>query len=142
MCISKSHTIKKRHLLQGLLKGNQRRKLSRLLDMLYTPLELAEELGITRRQVYRVYVPLGCPYERDETGHVFINGHVFHNWYRTTYKKLKLSEDEAYCLACKGAVRLIKPVEKQKGNYHFVSATCPICGKKLSKAISNRRKND
>jgi hypothetical protein len=39
------------------------------LNMAYTPAELAKEIGFTRRQVYRVYEPLGCPFERDETGH-------------------------------------------------------------------------
>lgn len=128
--------IKQRPVLRGRLKGNQLRKLPALLDMHYTPSELADAIGFTRRQVYRAYLPLGCPHERDETGHVNINGHAFHSWYRETYKQLKLGEDEAYCLACKCIVKLINPIRMNKGNYHYWSAICPECNRKLAKAIA------
>jgi hypothetical protein len=122
--------------LRGRLKGNQLRKLPALLDMHYTPSELAEAIGFTRRQVYRAYLPLGCPHEKDEAGHVFINGHQFKQWYREIYKKLKLDENEGFCLACKCVVRLFKPVNKQRGNYQYWEAICPNCNGKIAKAIT------
>ena len=125
----------KKIVLRGRLKGNQLRKLSRLLDMLYKPSELAEEIGFTRRQIYRAYIPLGCPHERDETGHLWINGEAFHQWYRETYKKAEIAEDEVYCLACKQIVSIHNPIKKRKGRYHYLLITCPECGKKVSKAI-------
>lgn len=79
MCINNNPSVGNKPLLRGRLKGNQLRRLAGLLDMLYTPVELAMEIGFTRRQVYRAYLPLGCPNERDEAKHVFINGHAFAN---------------------------------------------------------------
>ncbi|SRR5258706_8283353 len=136
MCRNTNHTINKRPILRGRLKGNQLRKLPGLLDMLYTPSELADSVGFTRRQVYRAYLPLSCPHERDEAGHVFINGQQFKLWYQDTYKKLKLNEDEGFCLACKCAVKLLKPISKQRGNYQYWEATCPNCNRRLAKAIT------
>ncbi len=52
-------------ILQGRLDGRQRNRLKRLLDMMYSPKELSEEIGVNKEQIYRVYVPLGCPHERD-----------------------------------------------------------------------------
>ena len=61
-------------ILKGRLDGNQRNRLVRLLNMLYSPSELANEIGFTKRQVYRVYIPLGCPHEKDSKGRNWING--------------------------------------------------------------------
>ncbi len=136
------HTNDKRPIIRGRLKGNQLRKLPGLLDMLYTPSELADTVGFTRRQVYRAYLPLGCPHEKDEAGHIFINGRQFQEWYRTTYKKIRLEENEGFCLACKCVVKLANPVKKQRGNYYYWEATCPNCNGKLAKAITRGRAND
>ena len=73
--------------LPGKLSGRQRLRLPTLLDMLYTPSELASEVGFTVRQVYRVYVPMGCPVIRDNKGRLFINGKLFSQWYFSQYKK-------------------------------------------------------
>lgn len=59
--------------LAGRLTGIQRLKSWSLLDMMYTPSELAFEIGITTRQIYRVYIPLGVPAVRVR-GRLFING--------------------------------------------------------------------
>lgn len=142
MRINSIPAIDDKPILRGRLKGDKLRKLAGLLDMLYTPSELAMAIGFTRRQVYRAYLPLGCPCVRDDTNHVFINGHVFRDWYKENFKKLKLKETEVYCLSCKNAVPLINPVKMQSGNYKYWLADCPNCGKKISKAITNRREND
>jgi len=70
--------------LKGRLNGSQRMRLIKLLDMLYKPSELAEEVGFTRRQVYRVYIPSGCPHTRDEKRYIWINGKAFREWYEET----------------------------------------------------------
>jgi len=137
-----NHSTYMRPLLRGRLHGNQLRNLSALLDMLYTPSEIAETIGITRRQVYRVYLPMGCPSAKDETGHVFIHGKSFRSWYEETYRKEKLKADEVYCLSCKYVVNLVDPVEMTKGRYRYWLAACPNCGKNLSKAITNRKTSD
>ncbi len=131
----------KKNINKDRLKGNQLRKLSRLLNMQYKPSELAKEIGFTRRQIYRAYIPLGCPYERDETGHLWINGEAFHQWYRETYRKVKLENDEAYCVSCKHIVSVQNPVVKQKGRYRYWLITCPNCRGKISKSIT-KNSND
>jgi len=57
-------------LLRGRLGGKQRMRLEKLLDMLYKPRELAEEIGFTQRQVYRAYLPAGCPHDKDDRRHI------------------------------------------------------------------------
>ena len=86
-------------ILKGRLDGTQRNKLARLLNMMYRPKELADEIGFETRQVYRVYIPLGLPHERDDLQHIWINGIAFKNWGREIYKKQKLNNNQACCLS-------------------------------------------
>lgn len=118
--------------LKGRLDGAQRTRLKSLLDMLYRPSEIAEIVGFNVRQVYRVYVPLGCPHTRDDLHHIWINGVAFATWFEATYPKLTLKDDEAFCLTCKAAVSIIAGVEEQSGQYVYTSSQCPICGRKLA----------
>lgn len=127
-------------LLRGRLKGNQIHFLSRLLDMYYTPAELAREISVSRRQFYRVYIPLGLPIIRQENGFVLIHGLSFRKWYEDTYRKIEIKPDEVYCLACKQVVKIQNAEEKVRDSYRYLLITCPNCGKKVSKAISNQRK--
>lgn len=120
--------------LAGRLSGSQRMKLQNLLDMLYKPSELAEEIGFTVRQVYRVYIPLGCPCDH-APGPVWINGKVFAEWYEATYPKQKLLEDEAFCLTCKKAVKMVQPVKNKKGRLSYWVCNCFACGRKISRII-------
>ncbi len=73
---------------QGRLNGSQRNKLKGLLNMMYSPRELAEEIGIDKNQIYRVYLPLNCPHERDQQGRILIHGITFRDWYGNLYKTL------------------------------------------------------
>lgn len=123
-------------ILKGRLDGTQRNKLARLLDMLYTPSELADEVGFTRRQVYRVYIPAGCPHSRDDRRHIWINGKDFREWYEQTYPRVSLAKDETFCLTCKRAVKIINTVKKQKDRLHYWVSKCPHCGRKLTRIIS------
>ncbi len=58
-------------------------------DMLYSPTELAELIGINCRQFYFVYIPAGCPHEKDERGYYWINGIAFREWYNEVFKEAK-----------------------------------------------------
>ena len=98
-------------ILRGRLNGQQRNRLVNLLDMMYSPSELAKEVGFTVRQVYRVYIPIGCPHERDDKGHLWINGKVFREWAKDVYQKRKLARNEAFCLTCKKPVKVTNPIE-------------------------------
>ncbi|HKJ37257.1 MAG TPA: hypothetical protein VJ972_00650, partial [Anaerolineales bacterium] len=64
-------------------------KLSRLLDMMYKPSEIAEEIGVTQDTIHRSYLPAGLPHHRDEQGHVWIHGPAFVSWARHTIANKK-----------------------------------------------------
>ena len=126
-------------LLKGRLDGRQRNRLKRLLDMLYSPKELAEEVGFDKEQVYRVYIPLGCPHERDSRNHILINGAVFSEWYQQHYKKAHLSQDETFCKSCKKAVAIVDGKQQVTGKLTYILSICPNCGRKLTKIVDCSR---
>ncbi len=121
--------MSKEAILKGRLDGKQRNRLKSLFDMMYTPKELAEEIGINKDKIYMVYIPLGCPHERDKSRHIFINGKIFAKWYIEKYAKLRLKKNETFCLTCKGAVELVNPREHTKNGLTYALSTCPICGR-------------
>jgi hypothetical protein len=123
-------------ILKGRLNGKQRNRLAILLDMEYTPSELANEIGFAKRQVYRVYLPLGCPHRKDDRRHIWINGKEFRSWILNIYKKRKLGLNEAFCLSCKKPVQMKNKVRKQSGRLFYYLCTCPNCGRKLVRIIT------
>ncbi len=128
-------------ILKGRLNGKQRNKLKGLFDMMYSPKELAEEVGFHIDQVYAVYVPLGCPHERDNKNHILINGEVFADWYSNIYTKIKLSHDETFCLTCKKGVKIVNPKEQKKNDIVYLLSDCPVCGRhNLTKIIDKKRR--
>lgn len=125
---------------RGKLNRTQQANLRKLYDMHYTPAELAAALGVTRRQFYRVYVPLGCPHNRDESGHLWINGAEFCAWYKRVYAKKRLQPGEGFCLTCKRAVPLRDPQSIEKGGMLYLQSNCPNCGRTLARFIENHWK--
>lgn len=130
--------------LKGRLNGTQRNRLKSLLNMMYKPSELGEEVGFSANQVYMVYVPLGCPHERDEFNHIWINGREFREWYFDNYQKAKLGKNEGFCLTCKQAVKLVNPKKRTKQGLSYLVAECPDCGRTLARILDQKRvwKND
>lgn len=126
-----------KNLLKGRLDGQQRNRLKGLLDMMYRPSELAEEVGFDQNQVYIVYVPLGCPHERDKNNHIWINGLDFFNWYQETYKKRERLEGEIYCISCKTYQVMSNPerMSMENGSVYDLF-TCPNCGKNVANIVS------
>ena len=124
---------------KGRLDGRQRNRLKGLFDMMYTPRELAEEIGINKDQVYMVYVPLGCPHERDARNHILINGKDFSKWYILSYPKIRLASDETFCKTCKKPVKIYKPKNREKNGVYYILSTCPNCQRKLTKITGNTK---
>jgi hypothetical protein len=122
--------------LRGRLDGKQRNRLAILLDMEYTPSELANEIGFTQRQVYRVYIPLGCPHRKDDRRHIWINGKKFRSWVLNIYKKRELGLNEAFCLTCKKPVQMKNKTRKRSGRLFYYLCICPNCGRKLVRFIT------
>lgn len=126
-------------LLKGRLNGKQRNRLKRLLDMLYSPSELADEIEINKEQIYRVYIPLGCPNQRDSHNHIWINGHAFLLWYQERYKKIGLEEGETFCKTCRKPVKIIDGEKHTQGEITYLLSVCPVCGRKLTKILASSR---
>ena len=127
-------------ILKGRLRGYQRMRMYKLLDMLYTPKELSEQIGFTQRQVYRVYIPAGCPHERDDKRHIWINGQEFRKWFDVIYAKRNLEADEIFCLTCRRAVKKVNPQRKEKDGLIYDLCACPKCGRVLARIVDNHKK--
>lgn len=69
-------------------------KLTRLLNMQYRPSELADELGIDITVIYKSYIPLGCPHTKDDTGHLWIVGTEFRQWFKRNKLKANKGKEE------------------------------------------------
>ena len=129
-------------ILKGRLNGSQRNKAKRLLDMMYTPRELSEEIGVSLQQIHRVYIPLGCPHTKDRRGRILINGEAFKDWVIDIYKKKKLNANQAFCVSCKKIVQITDPKITSKGNLIYQLSKCPLCGKNVTRFISCKRKRN
>jgi len=125
---------------KGRLNGAQRNRLRRLLNMMYTTNELANEIGVSPRMVRRVYVPLGCPHTRNQQNHIMINGVDFRDWYQRMYKKRSPAEDEAFCLICGDTVKMVDPSPKELDGLSYVVAKCSNCGSNIARFIDMVRK--
>jgi hypothetical protein len=64
-------------LYKGRLNGDQKKRLKNLFDMMYSPREIADEIGFNKGQIYNVYLKEGCPHERDDRRQIWINGLAF-----------------------------------------------------------------
>lgn len=110
--------------------------------MMYSPRELADEIGVHIDQIYAVYIPLGCPHERDKRKHITINGKAFADWYYKVYPKIKLAQDETFCLTCKKGVEIVDPEKQSSNGTTYLLSNCPKCGRKLTKIIERQRRDD
>lgn len=126
-------------LLKGRLNGAQRTRLKKLLDMMYKPSELAAEVGFSQRQIYRVYIPLGCPHQRDERSRIWINGWEFRAWYESTYARATLADDEAFCMTCRRAAKVVNGQAQTTANLTYVLGDCSTCGRRLSRILRQER---
>jgi hypothetical protein len=108
-----------------------------LMPMLYKPSELAEHLGILSRTI-RQWVSKGLPHQRDARGHLWINGEELARWVevqRSLKRGPKLKADEAYCVRCRRAVKLIAPARNTNGKRTLLQGKCPQCGASVNKGV-------
>jgi len=125
--------------LRGRLTGRQRVRLESLMDMMYRPKEFPEEVGFEPRQVYRVYIPAGCPHVRDERGHLWSSGAAFRFWALDVYRRHRLQVNEAFCLTCKRAVEIVDSENHKKDGLVYLTCECPGCGRVLAKITAKYR---
>ena len=124
----------------NLLSREARLRANGLLDMLYTPAELADELGIDQRDIYRRLLPAGIPCRKDKTGHIWLHGPEIAQWVQGLHAvRRSMGESEAYCLKCRSAVPLRKPVLVNRGKFNLLQATCPQCGTTVNRGVKGKR---
>lgn len=119
------------------LPRNARFRAWGLLDMLYTPAELAEELQVDRDVIYHQLIPAGLPHQRDTIGHIWIHGPTAATWIlnQRRRKSRMLEKNEFLCLHCRSVV-ISDPstfAPASSGRFHYVKAVCPTCGTTLCK---------
>ncbi len=123
-----------------LLTQPQRERARGLLNMYYTPAELAEELGLSDRSyIYHTLAKHGLPMTKDEAGHVWIRGTDVLPWYIDYCKKLKrkVEPDQVYCMRCKQS-RPIKPDTLEIvtfGRVRMQKGRCAVCDAVTHKAL-------
>lgn len=123
-----------------ILKHTQIIRLSRILNMMYKPSEIAEEIEVTTDTIYRSYLPAGLPHTRDEQGNIWIHGPTFVSWAKETVCKRKsqrsgLPPDHAWCMKCNRPVRMQSPTVKAVNRYiEMIQASCPQCGRTVNRA--------
>lgn len=131
----------------AIFRGEKFNKLPRLLDMMYKPSELAEELGIAVDTIKRSYIPAGLPIVKDATGHIWVNGLAFRAWAEELSAKHKKParekqpENKAYCFTCKKNVDFTSPDIRPLNRFiEMLSASCPVCGRKVNKIRGLKKK--
>lgn len=130
-----------------LFKHEQIVKLSRLLDMMYKPTEIAKEIDVSVDTVYRSYLPAGAPHTRDKSGAIWIHGLSFSEWVKTQPKSRQtkgrhaLEPNEAWCMKCNKPVEIEKPkIKKVNMHISLIKGYCPNCATKVNRIVSNKEK--
>lgn len=130
---------KKDHIPVPALKHQHIIKLGRIMDMLYKPSEIAEEIGVSVDTVYRSYMPAGCPYIEDEHKRYWIHGPAFVAWARQTISQRKrnrypLAENQAWCMKCNRPVEMKRARPVHQNRYMVIlQSTCPHCRTKVNR---------
>lgn len=125
---------------QPTLKHTHIVKLGRLLNMLYKPTEIAEEIGLNPDTIYRSYLPAGLPHTQDEKGNIWIHGPAFVAWAKETISKKKssragLPDGCAWCMKCNCSVLMVNPGIAYKNRYmEILQSRCPDCSTIVNRA--------
>jgi hypothetical protein len=103
-----------------------------ILDMMYKPPELAEEIGVNVDTIYRSWMPAGMPYEIDDRGRYWIHGPAFVGWVKDgkdAATKDMMAPDQGWCTKCKARVQMkdptIRPITR---SLEMMASPCVTCG--------------
>ena len=128
---------------------SQIQRARRLLHMKYRPSEIAEEIGCNVQSIYKVYIPAGCPHEREEV-HLWIVGDLFRDWMLAqqretrTKGRAKMKRGQAYCVMCEKAVDMEGPFTVRPVSAHIELALghCSECGAAVCRGQKKGSGND
>lgn len=118
-------------------------RIPRLLDMLYKPSELSEEISVSLDTIYGSYIPNGLPHTKDENGRIWIHGLACAAWMRAlTREKTRrqsMPEGYAWCLRCR------RPVAFESNRTRHLSKSltlmqgvCPHCARAINRLQSRK----
>jgi phage FluMu protein Com len=115
-------------------------RLRGLLNMMYKPSEIAEELGVSVETIYRSYLPAGAPSVVDSKKRVWIHGPAFAKWvedyvdHRRGRPRLVMLDSEGYCVMCNTVVAMINSRKRDvKKGVARLTGKCPKCGKVVNR---------
>lgn len=125
-----------------LIKHEQVIKTARLLNMLYKPSEIAEELGVTTDTVLRSYIPAGLPCTKDDTRHLWIHGLTCAAWVRDMARQRRANRPKmppgfGWCMKCNKAVEMpaaLVTVRPATRHFEIMQAPCPHCNSTVNRA--------
>ncbi len=83
---------------------------------------------------------MGAPHEKDQNRHIWINGKDFKDWFVSTYTKVRMTENQTFCLTCKKPVEILNPELRKTGDIEFILSICLNCNRKLAKITKNYRR--
>lgn len=110
-------------------------RLTRLLQMEYSPRELAEELGCDIRTIRRA-IEAGCPHRATDGGRVYVVGTDFQDWYAVQGTKQTLGDGEAFCVRCRQVITMLNPAFVRTKRAGRLEGTCPLCDGVVNRFIS------
>lgn len=122
------------------LKHRQIIRLGRILDMMYKPAEIAEEIDVTVDTIYRSWLPAGLPHKRHPDGSLWIHGPALVAWARETIAQHKkpqtaLPDDHGWCLKCNQAVPMAAAIPIYTNRYiEILQTACPLCKTPVNRA--------
>lgn len=88
----------------------------------------------------RDWLGTGLPHQRDERGHIWINGQEFAEWVKVSRRapaSRKMAGDEAYCFRCQKPVKLLSPAIACRGKQQLLNGVCPDCGLNIYRGSRN-----
>lgn len=122
-----------------LLTKSNKLRAPALLNMLYKPSELAEELDMKKRHIYARLIPAGMPFREDESGRFWMHGPEVACWIREMSVRLPvLAEDEGFCVRCQLAVPQTDCTYVRCGRFTHRQSICPECGAKVNRGVKTR----
>lgn len=114
-------------------------KMGKLIHMEYKPAELAKEILLSVKTVYR-YIEVGAPHRTDKAGNIWIVGTDFREWAVNSltvtirHPKISMGENQAWCVRCLKPVEFIQTASRKRaGATRVIFGTCPICGCKVTR---------
>lgn len=107
-----------------------------LLFMEYKPSELARQLKINVKTIFRSYIPAGLPHRRDDGGNIWIVGTQFDEWAQSVVRQKKyakpsrkLRDDQTWCVKCNQVVDYKEIVKRRmlSQGRQMLFIKCPLC---------------